>query len=160
MQKIKISRRNYQIPNREEFQELANWFVTKYITSDSFIDVEVRMSKKLQKLTGLCEKVSDNCYNVHISMYQSKPEMMRTLIHELIHVKQYYLREMMETFVQVQDDEFEDEVVESSIIIWKGEPIDTRKVSYNKLPWELDAFKNEGKIYGIWKRTKQGRKYY
>lgn len=57
-------------------------------------------------------------------------EMMQTLAHEMVHVKQYFRKELDGTGCKFK---------------WKGRNADGYK--YENQPWEREAFKREGVLY-------------
>lgn len=140
---INVRPRPYNIPSKEA-AALADWFLRKYIEpyvedeQPTFIDIS--FNKRLDSL-GSCSDEQDNEYLVEVNPINGYYHMMKTLCHELIHVKQYRLGEMKSVTGGTK---------------WKKKKykLDT---PYSECPWEVEAFKLEGKIWGIWQRTKEGR---
>lgn len=58
---------------------------------------------------------------------------IRILSHELIHLNQYYNKDL---------------IVEQDVILWKGDTINMNLYSYENLPWEKDAFCNQNILKG------------
>ena len=93
---INVRPRPYHIPAKEA-KALADWFLRKYIEpyvkdeQPTFIDIS--FNKKIDTL-GLCTDEQDNEYLVEGNPINGYNHMMKTLCHELIHVKQYRLGEM------------------------------------------------------------------
>jgi hypothetical protein len=61
----------------------------------------------------------------------SRMNQLRTLAHEIVHVKQFAKKEL-------------GVIVHGSLVKWKNEFIDDNKVSYWEQPWEIEAFGREG----------------
>lgn len=66
------------------------------------------------------------------------PELkIRTLAHEMVHIKQYAYDELNE-----------------EMTMWHGRKIDSDKISYFEQPWEVEAWKKGDKIYEkFWRLT-------
>ena len=125
----------------------TDWFLRKYIEPElkdeepTFIDIS--FNKRLDTM-GLCTDEEDNEFLVEINpVGQDKNDMIRTLIHELIHVRQYRTGQMQPVTGGTK---------------FKGKRYDLDS-EYFDTPWEKEAYKLEGKISGISKRTIEGRKF-
>ena len=140
---INVRPRPYHIPAKEA-KALADWFLRKYIEpyvkdeQPTFIDIS--FNKKIDTL-GLCSDEQDNEYLVEVNPINGYNHMMKTLCHELIHVKQYRLGEMKAVTGGTK---------------WKKKKYNL-STPYHDCPWEVEAFKLEGRIWGIWQRTIEGR---
>ena len=142
---INVRPRTYHVP-KKEVAAMSDWFLRKYIEpfvkdeEPTFIDVS--FNKKLDTL-GLCTQEEDNEFLVEVNPINGYHQTMRTICHELIHVKQYRLGEMVSVTGGTR---------------WKRKKfkLDT---PYGECPWEIEAFANEGKIWGIWQRSRDGRSY-
>lgn len=63
-------------------------------------------------------------------------DFMRTLFHEMVHVKQYAKKE------------FKAMANEDGVYRWNGQRIDTNKIDYWDEPWEIEALgREEGLLY-------------
>jgi hypothetical protein len=60
-------------------------------------------------------------------------ENITTLSHELIHLKQYYKKELIL-------------IDNGKIPIWKGDTINLNEYTYENRPWEKEAYDNQNKI--------------
>ena len=63
---------------------------------------------------------------IELHPYISGKEILKSLAHEFVHVKQYVYEELNEEQTQ-----------------WQGEPIDSDAVDYYELPWEIEAHGRE-----------------
>jgi hypothetical protein len=61
----------------------------------------------------------------------SRTDNILTLSHELIHLKQYYNNEL---------------IINGNMQIWKGDTINISNISYEKRPWEIDAFSKQKQL--------------
>jgi len=71
---------------------------------------------------------------------QKLDSMIKTLAHEMVHVKQYATGELR------------DYVRSTSLNRWRGEMIDDEKINYWDRPWEVEAF---GREFGLYARFKE-----
>ena len=67
---------------------------------------------------------------IELHPYISGKQILKTLAHEFVHVKQYVYEELNEEQTQ-----------------WQGEPIDSDAVDYFEFPWEIEAY---GREAGLW----------
>jgi len=76
-------------------------------------------------------------YIIYIDKF-SRKENIKILSHELIHLKQYYNKDL---------------TIKNGKVLWKDKEININEYSYEKLPWEEEAFNEqhilESKIKGI-----------
>jgi hypothetical protein len=67
---------------------------------------------------------------IELHPYITGKEILKTLAHEFVHVKQYVYEELNEEQTQ-----------------WQGQPFDSDAVDYYELPWEIEAY---GREAGLW----------
>lgn len=64
-------------------------------------------------------------------------KLIKTLAHEIVHIKQFAIGEMFEPSDQVT--------------VWKSRRIVNDNLPYHKHPWEVEAAGNEGLLWELWK---------
>lgn len=105
-----------------------------------FIDVKFRKNGYgLEHKYGQTAELLNNEFEVLIDASLPEKHLLITLQHELIHVKQYFLGELLETETACRER-------------WKGSIVDCSQVKYYDLPWERQAFALESRYYNQWKR--------
>jgi len=62
-------------------------------------------------------------FTLHIKNDLCEKETIKTIAHEMVHVKQYAYLELNE-----------------SMTMWQGKYIDINKIKYSNFPWEIEAF--------------------
>ena len=72
---------------------------------------------------GYCNGLEDEDYVIEVSSKLSSGDIVETIFHELVHVK------------QIIDGRLDDDGR-----TWKGKTYDTVKTPYKELPWEIEAF--------------------
>ena len=107
------------------------------------LDIEVKL-KKFTKTDrdaiGWCLMEDNNrTFVIEINKDIGITELVTTICHEMVHVKQYARNEMT------------DECVEFGAATWKGRKV-SPKVSYYDLPWEKEAYRLQDKLaLMVWK---------
>jgi len=91
---------------------------SKHLDAFGYTSVEKRNSK------GAARE-----FLIELHPYITGKEILKTLAHEFVHVKQYVYEELDEQQTQ-----------------WQGEPFDSDAVDYYELPWEIEA---HGKEIGL-----------
>jgi hypothetical protein len=143
---MKIKIKGLPLKRRKLFREACNFFC-KSLMSDTILKelyVYIVFDKDLlknKKLFGTVERSEENpkrSFKVQIQIKDSFT-MLRTLAHELVHVKQYahgVLKDLDDT-----KDKF----------IWKGKNRNygVNPLQYYKTPWEMEAFSLEIGLVGI-----------
>lgn len=87
------------------------------------IEIEVKFSKMNDDAVGYCMMLDNNReYQLEISKDLNIKELVMTICHEMVHVKQYVRNEMKE-----------------GQMVWKKKPI-ASDTKYYDLPWEKEAY--------------------
>jgi len=99
------------------------------------IVVTVKFSKHLDAFgyTGVEKRNTKGAareFLIELHPYISGKEILKTLAHEFVHVKQYVYGELDEQQTQ-----------------WQCQPFDSDAVDYFELPWEIEAY---GREAGLW----------
>lgn len=100
------------------------------------LDIEVvfRTFKKEEGAVGFCGMTDNNrTFEIEIDKKMGITELVTTLCHEMVHVKQYARNEMT------------DECVQFGAATWKGRKV-SPKVGYYDLPWEKEAYRLQDRL--------------
>lgn len=93
------------------------------------LEIEVQMKNIPGDTVGFCMMEEDNkTFSLEIQKGMKVRELVATVAHEMVHVKQYYRKEM------------NDYITSSGRAKWKGTTIDAN-TKYMDLPWEKEAFR-------------------
>jgi len=95
------------------------------------LEIEVILDKNLE-WHGLCGMISTKEMTIELKKTDDYKEMVKTIIHEMVHVKQYARKELKQ--------------VTSDFYIWKNELVKA-EIGYENYPWEHEAYKLEELIY-------------
>lgn len=82
------------------------------------------------------EKYLPRDFIIEIDQKQTKDEVLVTIAHELVHVKQYLYKEL-------NDDQS----------LWRGKKYEPDKLEYHEQPWEIEA---ESVAYTLFEGYKNG----
>lgn len=117
---------------RQMIQTLADWTLQELLPRHRKVDVQIRL-KDLTKdgVEGWCMEEDDRFFIVDVEKAQSLRDLVTTVVHELIHVKQYVKREMVDYY---------DRATDSRKIRWKTS-VYGYGTAYERQPWEKEAFK-------------------
>lgn len=100
------------------------------------LHVRVIVRRKPMKVYGLAEVVSYNTsgrareFIIEINGSLDKEDKIRTLAHEMVHVKQYAYDEL-----------------NCEMTLWRGKKVDPDKIPYAQQPWEIEAWTKGDKLY-------------
>ena len=106
------------------------------------LDITVRLCKP-QGAMGYCLETDNNrTFEIELDKTQSMRNLLETLAHEMVHVKQYARREL-----------------NPKIDCWMGKTYNPKKVSYWDLPWEIEAHGRETGLFVRYCETNKLGKY-
>lgn len=110
---------------REIAEEVVNWSIKKMMPRMKTLDIIVSFENI--DAYGYCMQEDTNReYTLTIQKGMSFYDIVSTVVHEMIHVKQYSRRELRNV---------------NGRTMWKKK--DHSNTSYDDAPWEKEAFKNE-----------------
>lgn len=117
-----------KIKEREIVEATVAWCIKKMMPRLRTLDIEVRI-KDLKKAMGYCmEGDSNRQFELEIKKGMNLYNLIITVCHEMVHVKQYAKGELR--------------YKSSGARQWKANII-SNKTEYMDLPWEKEAFKME-----------------
>jgi len=135
--------------NYKEFLERAKFFETlikisetkirKFINLPDKLEVVLRPVRGVFGTAAMFKVKSTTHYLVEIDVRQSIDEFCDTLLHELVHIEQYF-----EGRLKLKSEHF--------YSIYEGQKIrvvSNKSSEYNDLPWEKEAIKRAAKLNRI-----------
>ena len=119
-------------------KKAINYFADKLFSHQLKRNLSVRViiRRKPMKVYGLAEIVSYNTsgrardFLIEINGSLSVEDKLRTLAHEMIHVKQYAYDEL-----------------NCEMTMWRGKEVDADKIPYAQQPWEIEAWTKGDRLY-------------
>ncbi len=106
------------------------------------IKLDIKLKKKNDDM-GSCLTIAENFsgkpreFEIILKKYKNTDKMISTLAHEMVHLKQFAKQEL-------NDD----------LSKWKGCVVDSEKVDYHDLPWEVEAACLEGILMSYYNKYK------
>lgn len=122
-------------------REVVEYFHKKCMINYSAIQIDIRLSKNLEEelgVYGFCslEKTyRPREFEIELEKNMTHEDLIKTLFHELVHVKQYATGELVESGLGFACRSTK----------WKDK--DHSKTPYSKQPWERQAFRLQEKLY-------------
>ena len=90
------------------------------------LDITVNLCKPTGAMGYCCETDDNRTFELEIDRTQPLRQLLETVAHEMVHVKQYARREL-----------------NPNKEVWLGKTYNPKKVSYWDLPWEIEAHGRE-----------------
>lgn len=99
--------------------------------------VEIRFESclDLDSIDGYCTQEEHDDYLIELNTHLKGDDLIRTVIHELIHVKQYSEGKLEQIHVDGKGPR----------MYWKS--VDMTDASYDERPWECEAHSLENELY-------------
>ena len=116
----------------------------------SYIHLINKLDEK-DGLSGDCIWEDNTCtrpreFTIRINSSQSLQEMLSTIAHEMVHVKQYARGELKD-FSRT-----------TNVCKWKGTTMEWEKIHYYDQPWEIEAHGRERGLFIRWFEQSQWKK--
>ena len=115
---------------KKHAQSMVEFCVKTLMPRMRTLDITVRLCKP-QGAMGYCLETDNNrTFEIELDKTQSMRNLLETLAHEMVHVKQYARREL-----------------NPIVDCWMGKTYNPKKVSYWDLPWEIEAHGRETGLF-------------
>ena len=125
-------------------QNAAYWaldkLTSKRLQNNLYVNIEFRKftvehdGNNVATTTWDDDNIRPRDFLVEVDRCLSDDELIETIIHEMVHVKQFAKEELKERFKPYYRE------------LWYGVEIDTEN-KYMSLPWEKEAYKLQEKLY-------------
>ena len=98
------------------------------------IDCHVALKEDIEPAKALIHQESDDVFFLALSneLLDNEEELIETICHECVHIKQYLKKELKELGVDKHK--------------WKGIEVNSKNIDYYELPWEVEAYNMEMEI--------------
>ena len=99
--------------------------------------ITVNIKKLTDDAVGWCQMEENNrMFTIEVHKKLGIKELVTTICHEMIHVKQYARKEMT------------DDLVENGQAVWRGRKVNPN-TKYYDLPWEKEAYRLQDKFANL-----------
>jgi hypothetical protein len=118
---------------REVVLKTINFMIDELLPRFRTLDITVNLKKMNDDAVGYCMMGDNNReFEIECSKELTLKDLVTTICHEMVHVKQYARKEM------------NDNLVEGGCAVWRGKKVSPNTTYYN-LPWEKEAYKLQDK---------------
>ena len=140
---------------REMAADAAHWYAMHLMPRlQNKLFVNIKLIHKLEKKEGLSGDAiweDDSCnrpreFTIRVDSSMSPANMLMTIAHEMVHVKQYARGELKDFSRNIK------------ICKWKGEVLECEKINYYDLPYEIEAHGREKGLFIRWFNQSQWKK--
>lgn len=146
MAEIRIYGRPKKV-EKSEILKAAQFFADNQLkTLSKTVYIRIRLTQKLYKNSGhfgFAMWIDDDARNhrefdIELDAGLGPVFLLRTLAHEIVHVRQYARKELID-------------MCNGKYQKWKGSLISEDDIGYHDLPWEQEAAKIEKELFEQWK---------
>jgi hypothetical protein len=119
---------------RELAFNVAAWYINNYMPRMRTLDISIELSKMDDSIFGYCmEGDSNREFTLEINKSMDDTDFIGTIIHEMIHVKQYARKELFQSI--------------DGRTRWKSRWYSSYdSLSYDDQPWEKEAHRLDMKL--------------
>ena len=117
---------------REICENVAHHMISKLLPRFRTLDITINLLNIKSEAIGFCMMQEKNQFEIEIDKKLSIKEMVTALCHEMVHVKQFARKEMVDG-------------IETGVARWKSKKI-SLDTNYWDLPWEKEAYRMEKKL--------------
>ena len=127
---------------QEKALSMAEYCIDKLMPRMSTLDIEIRLVDGCTA-NGYCTKLSDTKnpreFEIEVDRRLNLRQLLETVAHEMVHVKQYARNEMCEANPLLR-----------YMTSWKSTQVCTKTTEYWDLPWEIEAHGREVGLFVRW----------
>lgn len=132
-------------PNQKDLEDACYFFAGQLLHKRTLdvLDIMIEFEEFERNTAGFCMWQEAQDYVITIDPRMSKFKMLETLAHEMIHVKQYAKKELVEK--------------PDGTTLWKKTRYDRKDVDYMNFPWEIEAYAKERELlksYLKWRKSR------
>jgi len=122
---------------REICEKVVHFMIGKLMPKMRTLDIEVQLKNLTGEAVGFCMMEENNRqFTIEADKKLGIKDLVTTICHEMIHVKQYARKEM-------------DDWSGNGAARWKGKTFNAEKTDYYNLPWEKEAYRLQDKYANL-----------
>jgi hypothetical protein len=122
---------------RDIAEKVVNFMIGQLLPRHRTLDITVQLNKMNDDAIGYCQMEDTNReFIIEVDKTIGIKELVTTICHEMIHVKQYVRNEM------------NDDLVENGQAVWRGRKVNPN-TKYYDLPWEKEAYRLQDKFANL-----------
>ena len=117
---------------REICEKVVHHMISKLLPRFRTLDITVNLLNIKSEAIGFCMEEDKNQFEIEIDKKIGIKDMVQALCHEMVHVKQFARKEMVNG-------------VKTGVARWKSKTI-SLDTNYWDLPWEKEAYRMEKEL--------------
>ena len=117
---------------REICENVVSHMISELLPRFRTLDITVNLVNIKSEAIGFCMEEDKNQFEIELDKKLSIKDMVTALCHEMVHVKQFAKKEMVDG-------------IKTGVPIWKSKKI-SLNTNYWDLPWEKEAYRMEKKL--------------
>ena len=117
---------------REICENVVSHMISELLHRFRTLDITVNLLNIKSEAVGFCMEEDKNQFEIELDKKLSIKDMVTALCHEMVHVKQFAKKEMVDG-------------IKTGVPIWKSKKI-SLNTNYWDLPWEKEAYRMEKKL--------------
>ncbi len=122
---------------REICEKVVHFMIGKLMPKMRTLDIEVQLKNLTGEAVGFCMMEENNRqFTIEADKKLGIKDLVTTICHEMIHVKQYARKEM-------------DDWSGNGAARWKTKTFNAEKTDYYNLPWEKEAYRLQDKYANL-----------
>jgi hypothetical protein len=131
---------------RDIADKVISFCIQRLMPRARSINVDCHLTKSMTDLGGCWVLDNKRSFGIEVNTISKTKEFIISLIHEMVHAKQYYTEELIEVLTKNKKGDIVNR------IIWKGK--DCTTIKYDNLPYELEAYHMQDNLYEEYKNEK------
>ena len=122
---------------REICEKVVHYMIGKLMPRMRTLDIEVQLKNLTGDAVGFCMMEENNrMFTIEADRKLGIKDLVTTICHEMIHVKQYARKEM-------------DDWSGTGVARWKTKTFNAANTNYYNLPWEKEAYRLQDKFANL-----------
>ena len=148
---------------RRLVDNITGWFCQKYFSRFKSYNIEIDLCKIEGNVQGWALDIDKNCSHIEIDKRLKGDDFITCVLHELVHVKQQFKRELVE--LNGKAKRWKDEIHIGIMNFSDMDKIEAEKIrmmaltkdvfvsDYMELPWEIEAYAMQETLLIEWKEN-------
>ena len=128
---------------RDIADKVISFCIQRLMPRARSLNVELTLTRSMLDLGGSWLLDNHRSFGIEVNSISKTKEFIVSLIHEMVHAKQYYTKELYEVLTMNSKGAMVNK------IIWKGR--DCTNLKYEDLPYELEAYDLQETLYKEYK---------
>ena len=133
---------------RDKVESMVEFCIQKLMPRMQTLEIDIRLAS-INDANGYCTKLEETKnprnFDIEVDYKLSMRQILETVAHEMVHVKQYARNEMCDA-----------DNPSTNKTSWKSNSVCTKSTEYWDLPWEIEA---HGREVGLFVRWAQANGY-